>query len=105
MPLSSTHLYASAAKQPPAQSANKTPIRGFMGRIPAFMIVQLGQPRTLEILAFLGRPGRRQYFAVAVGLHRGNQAGALHLLDQSRGAVVADPQMSLYQRDRRAAGL
>src|SRR4249920_284170 len=48
---------------------------------------------------------RRQYFAISVRLHARHHAGPLHLLDEPRGAVVADAQMPLHQRDGRAAGL
>ncbi len=48
---------------------------------------------------------RHQHFAVAVGLHRRHEARALHLLDQTRGAVVADAQVPLHERDRRPPGL
>src|SRR5262249_27500935 len=48
---------------------------------------------------------RHQDFAVTVGLHRRDESRALHLLDQPRRPVVADPQMALNQRDRRPPGL
>src|SRR5688500_2023778 len=45
-----------------------------------------------------------QHLAVAVRLHGRDHAGSLHVLDQASGAVVADAQVALYQRDRRTAG-
>src|SRR3989304_2074976 len=46
---------------------------------------------------------RRHYpLAVAVRLHRRDEPRTFHLFDQTRSAVVADAQMPLYQRNRRA---
>src|SRR2546430_11445090 len=43
-----------------------------------------------------------QHLAIAVRLHGRYESRLLHLLDQACGAVVADPQMALNERDRRA---
>src|SRR5574337_801805 len=48
---------------------------------------------------------RHQQLAVAVGRHRRHQPRLLHLLEQPRGAVVADAQVALHERDRRLAVL
>src|SRR5205809_4281976 len=55
------------------------------------------------------RPSRRlihfrgyQHLAIAVRLHGRYESRLLHLLDQACGAVVADAQMALNERDRRA---
>jgi hypothetical protein len=40
-------------------------------------------------------PGRGDDLPVAIGAHRRDEAGALHLFDQARGAVVADAQVAL----------
>ena len=47
---------------------------------------------------------RCDHFAIAVALHSRDDTCGLHLLDQSRGTVVADAQIALHQRDRRPAG-
>src|SRR2546423_6692673 len=54
-------------------------------------------------IAALLRFGGNQHLPVAIRLHRRHHAGALHVLDQARSAVVADAQMPLHQRDRRPA--
>src|SRR5439155_15019406 len=53
---------------------------------------QSGRTAALEMALFLA--DRDENFPITVGLHRGNKARALHLLDQARGAVVADAQMT-----------
>src|SRR5450759_4849548 len=52
-----------------------------------------------------GPGSRRQHFAVAVRLHCRHHAGAFHLLDQPRRAIVADAQMALHERNRGAPRL
>src|SRR5450759_308154 len=52
----------------------------------------------IRIALALGPVGH-QHFAVAVRLHRRDHARMLHLLDQARRAVVADPEVPLHQRD------
>ena len=67
---------------------------------------QRQQPRASRTRStrLTSRPSRgHQHLAIAVRLHRRDQPGALHLLDQARCAVVADAQMPLHQRDRRRA--
>lgn len=51
------------------------------------------------------RPRRHQDFTVAIGLHGRYQTALLHLFQQPRGAVVADAQVTLHQRDRSPAML
>ena len=43
--------------------------------------------------------------AVAVGGHAGYESGFLHLFQQAGGAVVADAQVALHERDGRPAVL
>src|SRR5438270_63831 len=58
-------------------------------------------PSRILICAKLLRFGWDQHLPVAVRLHRGDHASALHVPDQPRGAVVADAQVPLHERDRR----
>src|SRR5437867_2028369 len=52
-------------------------------------------PSRILMCAKLLRFGGDQHLAVAVRLHRGDHARALHVLDQASGAVVADAQVPL----------
>src|SRR5262245_38414726 len=44
-------------------------------------------------------PSRDEHLSIAIGLHRRYDSGPLHVLDQARGPVVADPQVTLHERD------
>src|SRR5215813_197970 len=104
MPLSSTHLYVSAAHVTPAARAMSRPINGFMAlpgrkQTVGAETAAVGED-SIRGLTLLGCGSRCNHVAVAVGLHRGNETRPLHLLDQPGRPVVADAQMSLYQRNR-----
>src|SRR5699024_10354638 len=56
-----------------------------------------------RLLVVGGRWGR-QYFAATAALHRADETGVLHLLDEPRGAVVADTQAPLHVGNGSLAG-
>src|SRR5207249_2078152 len=64
-----------------------------------------GSPPGHSLLRNLILAGWNEDLPVPVGLHSRYEAGALHLLDESRRPVVADAKVALHQRYRRPARL